>query len=124
MRITSPLFIPATFKSQSAFDVKISVIEASFSDVVDTRLLTGVIDFYRLKIVSEILRRHEPLIGVVLWVAGDHVADLRGACLKVFGGNTDSIHRVSRAVWTKLGYLFTAILAKFAHVVLQNVGDS
>jgi len=33
-----------------------------------------------LKIVRKVLRGHEPLIGLVLWVTRDHVASCRRAC--------------------------------------------
>ena len=88
---TAPESLTAATRKRPALDLgqlldtaadEIERLQRRAANAEDTVMLSpqarGGLD--GLKIVCKVLRGHEPLIGVVLWVTRDHVASFRRAC--------------------------------------------
>jgi hypothetical protein len=68
-----------------------------------------------LKIVREIPRGHEPLIGMILWVTGYHIALFRRARLSIDISYTDARKILAGDIRAKLRNLLPAILLEYSY---------
>jgi hypothetical protein len=68
------------------------------------------------EIVSEVLRRNEPLIGMVLWIASDHVSESRRTSIRVGLGYTHAVQGLAWLIGAQLSNLFSSVFRK-AYVV-------
>src|SRR5690349_5567177 len=62
-----------------------------------------------LEIVLEILGAYQPLVGMILRIAGNHVAESWRAGLSIYFGDADPVHRFVKNIGTQLSNLFTPV---------------